>query len=318
MTMPIPTVVGRIGRAAHQWRRIRQVLDESLVTFFKEDALTVSASIAYFAMLSIFPMLLLLVSLSGIYIRRFELSGELTQVLEGLLPMKPDFIMKELVQISKAFGRVTLISIGLLFWSSAGVFLPLEKALDRAWQVEQNRKWWRSYLAALEMALLFGAFILLYAVVISVNVYVQHWSLLGMEINSTSGVVRILYQAGFAAITFAMALLVFIILFKRLPNRYLKIREVLPGAFLTAFLWEGARAMFTLFLPRFNYSHVYGSIGVVVALMTWLYISSAVTLFGAHVSRSLYKTLKNPSPATAPPEIAPSAATPVQSMGDVR
>ena len=315
--MPTPPAFGRIGRAAHQWLRIRQVLDESLVTFFKEDALTTSASIAYFAMLSIFPMLLLLVSLSGVYIRRFELSGELTQVLEGLLPMKPDFIMKELVQISRAFGRITLISIALLFWSSSGVFLPLEKALNGAWQVKECRPWWRSYLIALEMALLFGAFILLYAAVISVNVYIQRWSLLGMELQSTSGIVRILYQAGFAAITFGMALLVFIILFKRLPNRYLKIREALPGAFLTAFLWEGARAMFTLFLPRFNYSHVYGSIGVVVALMTWLYISSAVTLFGAHVSRSLYKTLKNPSPVAAPEAATPSA-TPVQPVGEAR
>src|SRR5690348_9448010 len=124
-----PKLSGKIGRAADRWHHIRQVLDASLVTFLKEDALTVSASIAYFALLSIFPMLLLLVSLSGIYISRFEMSGQLTQVLEGLLPMKPDFIMKELVQISKGFGRITLISFLLLFWSSSGVFLPLEKAL---------------------------------------------------------------------------------------------------------------------------------------------------------------------------------------------
>ncbi len=299
-----------------QWRRVRQVLDESLVTFFKEDSLTVSASIAYFAMLSIFPMLLLLVSLSGIYIRRFELNGELTQVLEGLLPMKPDFIMKELVQISRAFGRVTLISILLLLWSSSGMFLPLEKALDRAWEVEKGRRWWRSYLVALEMALLFGTFILLYAGVISVNIYVMGRPFLGMELHSGPGIVQILYQAGFAAVTFGMALLVFTILFKRLPNRHLGIGKVLPGAFLTAFLWEAARALFTLFLPRFNYSHIYGSIGVVVALMSWLYISSAVTLFGAHVSRSLYRTLKTPSVAALPE--APPIVSPVQSVGEVR
>src|SRR5439155_5632606 len=105
------------------------------------------------------------------------------------------------------------------------------------------------------------------------NVYFQHWSFPGMELHSTSGFFRIFYQAGFAVVTFAMALLVFTILFKRLPNRHLRIREVLPGAFLTAFLWEGARALFTLFLLRFDYSHIYGSIGVVVALMTWLYVS---------------------------------------------
>ena len=66
----------------------------------------------------------------------------------------------------------------------------------------------------------------------------------------------------------------------------------MPGAFLTAILWETARWLFTVFLPFFNYRQVYGSIGVVVSLMTWAYISSAVILFGAQVSHTLYGTLK--------------------------
>lgn len=313
--MSTPKVVAKIGNANRQWHHIRQVLDDSLVTFFKEDSLTVSGSIAYFAMLSIFPMLLLLISTTGVYIRRFELSGELTQVLEGLLPMKPDFIMKELVQISRSFGRITLISIILLFWSSSGMFLPLEKALDRAWGVEKSRPWWRSYLVALEMAFLFGAFFLVYAGVMSVNVFVRSKSFQWAEFHSTPMLIQILYQVGFAVVTFTMALLVFIMLFKRLPNRYLEIRKVLPGAFLTALLWEGARTLFTLFLPRFNYSHVYGSIGAVVALMSWLYISSAVTLFGAHISRSLYKTLQTPLPVAIPAATS-VADTPIQSIGE--
>jgi YihY family inner membrane protein len=292
-------------------------LDESLVTFLKEDALTISASIAYFALLSIFPMLLLLVSISGLYIRRFELNGQLTLVLEGLLPMRPDFIMKELVQISRGFGRITLISIGLLLWSSSGVFIPLEKALDRAWEVEKSRTWWKSYLVALEMAFLFGAFILGYAAVLSLSVYLQNKSTHWAALSSTPAVVQFFYQIGLAVLAFAMTLGVFIILFKRLPNRYLKIGKVLPGAILTALFWEGARTLFTILLPRFNYSHIYGSVGVVVALMTWLYVSSVVTLFGAHVSHNLYKTLKEPEPSGAPAP-APPVEAQVQSASEAR
>lgn len=316
-TMQPPNLVGKIGYASHQWRRVRQVLDDSLVTFLKEDAMTISASIAYFALLSIFPMLLLLVSLSGIYIRRFELSGQLTLVLESLLPMRPDFIMKELVQISKGFGRITLISVALLFWSSSGVFLPLERALDRAWEVEKSRRWWKSYLVALEMAFLFGAFILIYAGVLSFSVFLQDRSSQWVKLHLIPGVVEFFFRVGFAALVFGMTLGVFIILFKRLPNRYLRIGKVLPGAFLTALFWEGARTLFTLFLPRFNYSHIYGSVGAVVALMTWLYVSSVVTLYGAHVSHNLYKTLKAPAPAMAPakPQLVES---PVQSASEVR
>ncbi len=73
-----------------------------MITFFKEDSLTVAASIAYFALLSIFPMLLLLVSLGGIYIRRFELSGELNMVLEGVLPGSPLEFLRNVPSIGKS------------------------------------------------------------------------------------------------------------------------------------------------------------------------------------------------------------------------
>jgi len=92
--------------------------------------------------------------------------------------------------------------------------------------------------------------------------------------------------------SFALALLTFVVIFERLPNRPMRLRHALPGALLTALLWEAARGLFALFLPFFNYRQVYGSIGVMVSLMTWAYISSAVILFGAQVSRNLYGTLK--------------------------
>lgn len=306
-----PDFATKLRNRASRWRRAREVLDQSLVTFFREDCLTISGSIAYFGLLSIFPMMLLLVSLSGIYIRHFELNGDLTVVLERFLPMKPDFIMRELVQISEAFGRVTLISCALLLWSASGIFLPLEAALNRAWEVENARPWWRSQLLAFEMALFFAAFIAVYMGVVGLNFYVQGKFYQWAELHSASLFTEYAYQTLFAAAMFTMTLGVFTLLFRRLPNRELKTRHVLPSAFLTAVLWEGARTLFTLLLSRFNYSHVYGSIGVVVALMTWLYISSAVTLFGAHVSRNLYSTLKRPAP-----DQAATVQPPVQSPGE--
>ena len=98
--------------------------------------------------------------------------------------------------------------------------------------------------------------------------------------------------------SFGIELLMFMVMFERLPNRPMGLRQAFPGALLTATLWEAARWLFIVFLPYFNYRLVYGSIGVVVTLMTWAYISSAVTLFGAQVSRSLYGSLKLRDPAS--------------------
>jgi membrane protein len=103
-----------------------------------------------------------------------------------------------------------------------------------------------------------------------------------------------LYHVVTAVSSFTVALMAFVVLFQRLPYRPMRLRHAWPGALLTAVLWEVARLLFTLLLPFFNYRQVYGSIGVMVCLMTWAYISSAVMLFGAQVSRGLYGTFKPP------------------------
>jgi membrane protein len=279
-----------------QWRwQARRVLRESLVNFYRADSLTISASIAYHCLLAIFPLLLLLLGMTGIYIRRFEMAGRLALVLEQYLPVRPDFIMRNLLGISRAYGRIGLVSFLLLLWSSSGVFLPLEKAFNRAWEVEKERSWWRKRLLALEMAITVGFFFLVSSGVMGVNIYIhnllRHWVTRPFLPLAEFG-----YDLLIVVTTFGMTLAMFILLFERLPNRTMGFRQVLPSALFTALFWEAARSGFALMLPFFNYRQVYGSIGVVVALMTWAYLSSAVMLFGAQVSRALYRTFKAPAP----------------------
>jgi membrane protein len=179
------------------------------------------------------------------------------------------------------------------------MFPPLERALNRAWQVEHWRSWWQSYLVALQMAFLFVFFIALYSALVAVNLFLHDKVYYWAERQAAPMLTEFVYQAFFAGATFGMTLIVFTLLFRHLPNRQLSARKVFPSAFLTAILWELARSLFMHLLPLFNYSHVYGSIGVIVTLMTWLYVSSAVTLFGAHISHNLYKTLGAPQPTPA-------------------
>jgi YihY family inner membrane protein len=293
-----------------RWGQVREVLRNSLVNFLRENSLTVSASIAYYSLLALFPLLLLLLSVSGMFIRRFELYGRLALVLEHYLPVKADFIMRELVGISRAYGRVSILSILLLLWSSSGVFLPIERALNRAWEVEKRRSWWRRRLLALEMALNFGFLAMLSTLLVGTRVYTHAW-LKTWVASSVLPLMEFFYHLIFVAATFGITLCMFLVLFERLPNRPMSYRQALPGALLTALGWEAARSLFTHLLPLLNYRQVYGSIGVVVALMTWVYISSAIMLFGAQVSRSLYRTWK-----VKPPAVEASAEGMIESAGE--
>jgi YihY family inner membrane protein len=275
---------------------VREVLRDSLVNFIRENSLTISASIAYYSLLALFPMLLLLLGVSGIFIRRYELSGRLALVLSHYLPVKPAFIMRELVSISRAYGSIGILSFLLLLWASSGVFLPLEQALNRAWEVKQRRSWWRRRLLALEMAGIFGFLALLSTFVVGTRRYTHAW-LSTWVASALLPLVEFFYRGIFVAATFAITFGMFLIIFERLPNRPMTFRQAFPGALLTALLWQAARGLFIRLLPFLNYRQVYGSIGVAVALMFWVYISSAVMLFGAQVSRSLYRTWKVKPPA---------------------
>lgn len=297
--MATQILVENRAKWTERWRLALDVLRESFVKFYTDDSLAVSASIAYYSVLSIFPFLLLLLGVSGIYIQHYQLAGRLAVVLEPILPMRPDFILQNLQGITTAYGRVGFASFLLLLWSSAGVFLPIEKALNRAWEVEKERSFLRRRLLALEMSLIFGVVILASSSFVGLNVYIRHWVQSSASQPGTA-LFAYGYRVLLATASFAVTLAMFVVIFEHLPNRPMRLRQILPSALVTAILWQCARSAFTLLLPRFNYRHVYGSIGAVVALMTWAYVSSAVMLFGARVSGVLYRTLHVPAPRSGP------------------
>jgi membrane protein len=289
------------GRWAVQWRRVVQVLREAGIKFYTEDSLSIAASIAYYSVLSIFPLLLLLLSLSGAYIRHYQLAGRLAVVLQDILPMQPDFILHNLEGISRSFGRVSFASCLLLLWSSAGVFMPVEKSLNRAWGVQVERSWIRRRLLALQMALIFASLILVSSAFVGLRLTLQayHEWVPNWVLYEGRPLVALAYRLLLSLASFAMTLIGFVVLFERLPNRRMNLRQVFPSALLTAILWQAARFAFIFLLTHFNYRHVYGSIGAMVGFMTWAYFSSAVMLFGARASYALYRTVEDTNP---PPE----------------
>ena len=293
-----PTALTGQDRRSRRWRKVRVVLKQSCIEFYNDDCLTSSASIAYYSLLSVFPLLLLVLGLSGIYIRQHNLAGRVAVVLQRILPMAPDFILENLEGISRAYGRVGFASFLLLLWSSAGVFLPVEKSLNRAWGVQKERTWIRRRLLALEMTLLTGALIVATTALVGAHGYVHDWVDYWLP-DAAAFFTGVAYRGLVGLASLALTLAMFMILFKTLPNRSMRLREIFPSAFLTALLRQLARSAFTLLLPRFNYRHVYGPIGAVVALMTWAYAASALMLFGARVSAALYRTVQREVAAEA-------------------
>jgi membrane protein len=92
------------------------------------------------------------------------------------------------------------------------------------------------------------------------------------------------WQIIFAVVSLLVTFTLFSIVYKFMPNAYVSVRDTIPGAVIGGLLWEGAKYGFAWTLSYFNYEQVYGSVGAVVAVLTWGYVSSLVLLFGAQLT----------------------------------
>ncbi|MGH8595109.1 MAG: YihY/virulence factor BrkB family protein, partial [Gammaproteobacteria bacterium] len=93
----------------------------------------------------------------------------------------------------------------------------------------------------------------------------------------------------FVLASVAVTIILFTVLYKILPNTHVPFTEALPGAVLAGVLWEAAKFGFAYLLPYFHYDLLYGSIGAAVALLTWVYLSSVIMLFGAQFTALLHR-----------------------------
>ena len=272
-------------------KAIGSILGECFRRFFSDDPPIVAASIAFFGMLGVFPLSLICLIVLGLFLRNPETSEGLMMFLSRYLPMQPDFILDNLLSISQSFGPVTLVSAFLLWWASSGVYFPIQKALDRAWGIEVSRPWWRGQLVAMQMAVMVGFLLLLSIGLTVANIFYLPVLLSRLGLGELSGFVDFFVHAGVLLAGFGVTVTLFLLIYQRLPNRTLSFREALPSALFAAVFWEAARSIFILLIPHFNYRRIYGSIGVVVMLMTWSYISSLIMLLGAQLSPVIYRTM---------------------------
>ena len=93
-----------------------------------------------------------------------------------------------------------------------------------------------------------------------------------------------LWQVLFATVSYLVTVVLFVLVYRFMPKANVTLRDTLPGAFLAGLLWEIAKYIFALSLHYFHYDQVYGSVGAVVAVLTWSYVSSLILLFGAQLT----------------------------------
>jgi len=111
----------------------------------------------------------------------------------------------------------------------------------------------------------------------------------------------VFWQGIFAVASFLITMTLFVVVYRFMPKAEVTLRDTLPGAIIGGLLWETAKYVFAWSLNYFHYDQIYGSVGAVVAVLTWSYVSSLILLFGAQLSAVFHREHPHyPSPIAVP------------------
>jgi membrane protein len=285
---------------------------------YEHDAVSdTAAQLSYYLLFSLFPFLYFAVTL----IAFLPLHGALDDMLARLRPMVPHQAMELIDAHMRALvsqPRPKVLTVALLgsVWSASRGVDAVRRALNLAYDVTESRAWWRTQLAAMGMTIA-GAFMVLAAVALLVaGGQVGFWAAgkLGIE-SYYVDVVRWLRWP----LTALMIMTVAALAYYFLPDVQQQFKFITPGSVLATLLWLLATWGFGQYVASFaNYNVTYGSLGGVIVLLGWLYLSGFIFLMGGEVNAILEHAARTGKAAgaraegerPAPPAERPSAMPP--------
>ncbi len=250
---------------------------------YNSEALTHAAAIAYYALLSLFPFLMLLLSVLGSLTADQSDRDAVIRFVFRYFPRQFEFIARQI----DAFRAQTLqLGIGglvALTWASLGVFNAISSAVNHAWGVERRRSFLKHRLVSFVMMLSAGAFFVVALFILSlahVADTLWFWRLVERSpwlMWMQSVIVR------YAATTLLIGCVALVFYF--IPNTRIRFRDVWPGAIVTGLLWEGALNAFSWYARDLaSWNLVHGSIAAVVIFLLWIYVCAVVLLYGVEMT----------------------------------
>ena len=254
-----------------------------------DDIPGLAAQTAYYFFFSLFPLFLFAAPLLGIIGDKQEMIATLMNQLAGTLPGSAIELVRGVVkEVVLAEGAPGLMSIGaaLAAWAGSNIFNALIDALNRAYDITETRKWWKKRLLALASVVASGLVLLTATAIMLGGEAMVQW--LGDRIGLGDSAV-----ATWSIVQYPIAMLLLIgaawMVYYFLPNIRQDRRQVLVGAIVATLLWVIVTLIFRAYVVNFgSYSKTYGTVGGVIALLTWMYLSMLVLLVGGELNAEIH------------------------------
>jgi len=241
---------------------------------------TFAFSVAANAILSLFPFLLLLMTLIRYVFHSQVMYGVVENLLRDSLPTGQEFVIRNLNALVGAHHRAQVFSLVMLLITSTGIFLPLEVALNRVWGFRNNRSYLENQLISLALVFACGSLALL-----SVGLTAGNVAIVKSALHGYGGwYVQLVDFATMKVFSILASIAIFFLIYWLLPNGKVPARGVLPAAVIMGLLSEVLKYAYIFALPRLNFAEVYGPFAISVSLMFWAFLSGMLLLTGAHLS----------------------------------
>lgn len=265
--------------------------------FMNEDSLKYSASLAYYTIFSLGPILVLMISLAGIFFGEEAIRGKVFTELNGLVGASAARQIQEVIKNLELSGKSTMaliISIVTLIIGATTVFGDIQNSINKIWHVRAKPK--KGWLKLITDRLLSSSLVIGLGFLLVVTLVVN-----GVILTLTDRLLRyfpdmtvFVMDAINFLLSFAITFVLFAVIFKVLPDVNIKWKTVRAGALFTAVLFIFGRFGIGLYLQNSDTETTYGAAGSIVLILLWVYYTAAILYFGAVFTRE-YATYKGVS-----------------------
>lgn len=268
------------------WKNIIMIVRQTFITFRDTRAPEAAASIAYYAIFSLFPLILLLVVGGSFFLQRAVIQEQLVTWIGEIIPSSSDMINENMKQVLNLRGTFGFIAVIMLLWSSSGVFNTIVLNINLAFPDARRRSFVSNRMMALVMVGgLIGISFIAVVMKTAVRLIPEHIPLLGLTGWRSS----VLWKWYIIVSPPILNFLIYWVLFWWIPNIDVSKRASLIAALITTFIQRAFSLGFSWYLGSGleRYELVYGSLSSIVVLMFWIYLTGWITLWGAHLTASI-------------------------------
>ncbi len=259
------------------WRVVKEMADD--------DATHPAAGVAYYALFSLFPLLLGLLAISGQVLASESIEQSFSSYVTEYLPGSEELVSKNVSEVVHLRGVLGIGAVIGLLWSASAVFGAISRAVNRAWDVPQDRPFYIAKPFQLGMSFVVGVIFLISTSATSAIEVLSDPSR-DMGIPGQGFFLGLgLAHVAMRALPWGLNFLSFLLVYRLVPNCKTYWRYVWPGAMVAAVLFEIAKGLFIWYLDNLaSYQQVYGALTSVMILLLWIYLSSLILILGAEIS----------------------------------